>query len=370
MIAFQTKMLLRMITAHIATFGVDRSICRMMFVMPGRILINEIGLLLDHAFYPGHLKIKVERPLFLIGHPRSGTTFLHRLLHQTREFAAFSFWEILFPSITTRKLFSPVMKRQMQNGTDTIFPKEVGHELTLDAVEEEELLLLQKLNTQFASVVTPLGFADRDFEDLIYSDDQPGAIRQKTVQFLEDCFRRQIFLAGRRQVIANMNYSGMRLRSLLEQFPDARVVYVVRSPYETIPSHMTLHRNMFAHIFGLDRIPTERLQRYFERRYRYDVAFYRYIEEIIAGEILKPSQLLILRYDDIKNDLAGVMARIEAFSGLEFSRELRRLIDNQAEKQSAYTPPHKNLGLEEFGLNRARVGEDLAFIFDKYGFKK
>src|SRR6478672_11027116 len=43
-----------------------------------------VGVLLTHAAfqrYPDHADVPIERPIFLMGLPRTGTTALHRLLH-------------------------------------------------------------------------------------------------------------------------------------------------------------------------------------------------------------------------------------------------------------------------------------------------
>ena len=49
-----------------------------------RQVISAITLGLDHVFYPRHRKQAIDRPIFIIGNPRSGTTFLHRLLTRSR----------------------------------------------------------------------------------------------------------------------------------------------------------------------------------------------------------------------------------------------------------------------------------------------
>ncbi|HEY4794368.1 MAG TPA: sulfotransferase, partial [Mycobacterium sp.] len=66
--------------------------------------ISAITLGLDHVFYPSHRKQPIDRPIFIIGNPRSGTTFLHRLLLGAGDMAALELWEMLFPAITARKL--------------------------------------------------------------------------------------------------------------------------------------------------------------------------------------------------------------------------------------------------------------------------
>ena len=69
-------------------------------------IIYHLFLLLDEILFPGYRKTKVEKPVFIIGNPRSGTTFLHRIMDKDKQnFTSFQVWELIFaPSITQRKL--------------------------------------------------------------------------------------------------------------------------------------------------------------------------------------------------------------------------------------------------------------------------
>ena len=66
--------------------------------------INGAGLLLDYLLFPDFRRVRVREPLFVVGVPRSGTTFLHRLLAGDCErFTTTALWELIFaPSITQR----------------------------------------------------------------------------------------------------------------------------------------------------------------------------------------------------------------------------------------------------------------------------
>ena len=60
---------------------------------------------LDHVVYPGFKKRKLDRPIFILGNPRSGTTFVHRFLLNSQRLCAFELWEMLLPAITARRMF-------------------------------------------------------------------------------------------------------------------------------------------------------------------------------------------------------------------------------------------------------------------------
>ena len=70
-------------------------------------IITWTCLFLDEIFFPGYRNIIVDKPLFVLGYPRGGTTFLHRLINSDDErFTSFKLWEILLaPSIIQKKFF-------------------------------------------------------------------------------------------------------------------------------------------------------------------------------------------------------------------------------------------------------------------------
>jgi len=69
-------------------------------------LIVWTGFILDEIFFPKFHDIKINQPIFIIGNPRSGTTFLQRLMaRDTVNFLSMRTWEILgSPSIISRRL--------------------------------------------------------------------------------------------------------------------------------------------------------------------------------------------------------------------------------------------------------------------------
>ncbi|MBV8862130.1 MAG: sulfotransferase, partial [Mycobacterium sp.] len=93
------------------TFGLWLRPLGAFLLLQTRQAVSATTLGLDHLFYPSHRKQPIDRPIFIIGNPRSGTTFLHRLLVGAGGMAAFELWEMLFPAITARKLLGRVVPR-------------------------------------------------------------------------------------------------------------------------------------------------------------------------------------------------------------------------------------------------------------------
>jgi hypothetical protein len=343
-------------------------------------------MFLDNIFFPKYRHVKIEKPVFIIAHPRSATTFLHTILTQTEDFLVFKNWEFDNPSLTIRKflqhskrlqfLFSLIfdfrstpelLKRAIKKKKGKIGGTVQSHERKLQAIaQEEEILFLHTLDTQFLSLITPIGFVEKGYPELCLNDEQPH--QEKSVLFLKNCFKRQIYLTGKRQIIAKMNFSLFRIKTLLKFFPDAKIIYIARSPLKTIPSHLSLHRGLLDRYFGLDNIPGDRLQLYYKHRYQYNVLFYKFFDDLMNNNEIPKDQILEITYDSIKNDLWNVIQQIKSFTHVQFGPELEDMLKKQDQEQASYMRKHENLPLEAFGLTEEKIRSDLNFVFKRYGF--
>ena len=244
--------------------------------------------------------------------------------------------------------------QQQEKDSDTIAP-------------EEELLFINTLDTQVAAVETPVGFNDprTGFPDLCFHDEHPH--EKQSMAFFRGCLKRQIYYQGRKQVVAKMNFSLFRIKSILKMFPDARFVFVLRSPLETMPSHLSAQREALDLTFGLENIEKEFLTNFFENRYRYNVLFYQRLVELLEIGEIPTEQVLVITYEEIRQDLLGVVEKIREFGELQFKHELKKKINNLAARQGAYQRSHTNLPLEAFGLTEEKVRSDCSSFFDLVG---
>lgn len=323
--------------------------------------ITWFSLFLDNFFFPGYRNIKVEKPVFIIGHPRSGTTFVHSLFNQTGETASFKAWHLLFPSLTARLLVAPVVNFLIRRNKTDLIPKEAGHHIALDKSEEEEMLFIHNHDTQFVIITTPLGFLDDEFRELRFHDLQPRDRRIRSAIFLKSLFQRQIYYTGNNQIFAQTHFSTHRIKTLMEVFPDAKFIYIDRSPQETLPSYFSLVNNVIDIIWGLHRFSTDQIKRFFEYRYRASLELYGYFHELCnSGEVDK-ERILIIPYNELKENLIDSFEKIVCFTDISVSPELRAEVEKQDEKQHGYQRAHDVRKLSDFGIDEDRMAKDFAF---------
>jgi omega-hydroxy-beta-dihydromenaquinone-9 sulfotransferase len=364
------KIYYRILVSAYKTFGFSIVFGRWLLLLPVLFLFTPFTLFLDRIFFSNCFKLPVKAPIFIIGNPRSGTTFLHNLLTQTEDFVAFKTWHIIFPSLTARVFLRPIINYLIRNNRTSIVPEHVGHRVILDGIEEEELLFFHKLDTQFVLQLSPLLFDNQDYPELRFHDKQPDARRKSSVTFFKRCLQRQIYYTGRKRVVAQIHYSIHRLKTLKETFPDAKFVYLVRSPLKVIPSHLSLTQNMLAHEWDFNKIPQDKLKQCLQRRYRYDIELYHYFYDLCKSQEVDESYVLILLHKELLSDLYKSFKKIASFIQIEPSTQLLKAVEQQAYDQKKYKRKHKVMKLEEFSLTKECIIEDLSFIFEEYGFDR
>ncbi len=182
-----------------------------------------------------------QPPLFVIGHWRSGTTHLHNLLSLDENFCSPSAFQALFPH---HFLFSQAggivfnliapSKRPMDN---VVFGSAVPH-------EDEFALAAATAVSPYVRVLFPVT-GDPCYTHLDPERLSPDALTRWKEGFI--LFLKKISISeGKRIVLKSPPHLG-RIRTLLELFPDAQFVHIVRDPYLVYASTKKLWRDSFAH---------------------------------------------------------------------------------------------------------------------------
>src|SRR5690606_838506 len=190
--------------------------------------------------------------IFIVANPRSGTTLLHRLMSEDEEnFASFTLGETIFPSVTIQALFqrlARVDERYLGGLLDKaarafdarVFGSrwEDVHRLGLFETEEDETFFSYSLQSPTMMLLVPFPDAIAPLTQL---DMQSREKRELMMDYYEGTLRRLIHRKGRDKRYLDKNvFHTHRIRTVSERFPDARFVYMVRHPYEALPSFLNM----------------------------------------------------------------------------------------------------------------------------------
>mgnify|MGYP006301241345 CR=1 FL=1 len=324
-------------------------------IAPLFFMINRLALHLDPLLFPSLRRIEVERPVFIIAHPRSGTTFLQGLVSLHPEIASFRTWEMFFPSVILRRAVKPLVMLAEALGLSRLQRAAKGHRIELSAVDEEEGLFLHHLDSEMLTYLCPEGVTDPKYRHrflrLGWSDSH---LRREPLAWFKEYLRRHLYLTRTRRVMLNSNPSVFRMRSLLAEFPDARFVFLSRTPLETVPSYFSLLEHTVGH-----RLLTSQREAFYRRKYSWSLQLYRYYERMKRE--VNPERLLVVDFSELTEGAEytlAVLVRIFRFAGLEVSTSTRRLIRSELKKPRGRS--HKNYPLSRFGLSLERIRRDFA----------
>jgi len=332
--------------------------------------ISAITLALDYVFYPSHRKQPIDRPIFIIGNPRSGTTFLHRLLLGAGDMAALELWEMLFPAITARKLLGGIVPRLDKLSPARYHPSDV-HETSLRGVETDDVAwFFRTMDGPFAWAyflawqdTWGSGLSRREFA----IDGVTPREEDRFFKYYESCWRRNLTLKGANRVLAKTSMLTMRLDAVLRRYPDCKLVYVVRDPVEVIPSGMSLLASVLENGYDVwNRTEEEDQRRWLENLYQASCDMLRHFHDAQSAGKIPEHNLCVVRYEDLINDLEPTMERILDFIEVKPTEAFVEEVREQAARQRSYTSQHGH-SPSQFGLTPDRIQADLGFVYDAYG---
>lgn len=262
------------LTAHTFSFKKDslrfptpRRIFSVFFALPFflvLIIINRIFMLLDWVIFPGFRKIEVKKSCFIIGVARSATTYLYNILAKDKEhFTCFKLWEILFaPSIIQKYFLSGLLKSDRFIGNplyklslllDKLFLGKIArlHEISFSNPEEDEMLLIYAFSSMYLSYFYPDVPALN--QHLFFDESIPPKKRKQIMLFYKRCVQRHIYVYDRKEekIFLSKNPAFVsKTATIAETFPEANLLYMLRSPFKTIPSTISLNANVYALFSG------------------------------------------------------------------------------------------------------------------------
>ncbi len=334
-------------------------------------LLHWIGFLLDEILFRGYRKVQVREPLFIVGLPRSGTSFLQRVLaRDTERFTTLRLWELLLaPSVTERRFWLALaaLDRAMGSPFGRLFAwggergfrwMEAIHEVSLSDPEEDYFLLLPAFACFL--LVVPFPYHDAVWQ-LARFDALPKKERDRIMAFYRAGLQRHLYVVGPRRQLLSKNPSFTPfIRSLLGTFPDARILCCVREPEKVVPSLLSSIRTG-AELFGYD-VGEPRIRDRFVEMLEF---FARHALESLSP--LPEEQHAFVPMSTMKKDVEGFVLGVYRRFGWAPGPGFRERLKVEAARGEAFRSRHRYT-LEEFGLSGGEVRERFAPLNRRFGF--
>jgi hypothetical protein len=318
---------------------------------------NSVGAGMELWRYGARIEAaRVEAPLFILGHYRSGTTHLHNLLALDPRFAAPTFFQVLNPHtfLSTERFAASVIDRLMVR-------RRYQDEMALGAgvrSEDEFATCAMTGLSPYMGWCFPgdgvtydryLTFRNAHASEVArWGDALTTFLKKVTVRY------------GRPLVLKSPPHTA-RIRLLLGLFPDARFVHICRDPYvvfrstrHTIRAAQPLYNLREGPIQDIDgriiAVYTQMYDAYFEER-----------GEIPEGGLCEVS------YEELEREPLGVIGSIYESLGLSGFEDVRPRLEGYLATIAGYRKNRHNELPEDL---RRRIAHDRGRSFEEWGYER
>lgn len=243
-------------------------------------------------------------PVFILGHWRSGTTHLLNLLSQDLGFGFLDGFQAIAPGfcLIGRGGIKNVLKRIVEPRNRTRPMDRIP--FSLDAPQEEELALANTTVHSFShAFVLPKKAAWFFDRYVLFDGITERAKAEWTKEYVQLLWKVSMAAGGKRLLLKNVTNT-TRIPELLELFPDAKFVYIHRSPYDVYASTVHLHDRLMS-ICQLQQVSDAKVKENV-------LSFYeRFMRKYLSDRSRIPEGNLVeIRYDDLVQSPMDVLREI------------------------------------------------------------
>jgi len=303
-------------------------------------------------------RTRLERPpIFVVGHPRTGTTHLHNLICQDQRFGCATMFHC---GATEMFLGLPSAVRTfMQRMVPETRPMD-NVRMGLDEPQEEEMAMARVSRLSFNHGLHFPSKMREVFERSVTFD--AGSPRDEAHWKADyHWFLRRVNIDQQgRQLCLKSPPNMARIRPLLDLFPESRFIHIYRNPYVMYASVQALWRKV---------LPMLALQKYDPDAVEANLVYFyqRMIQRFYEDLALIPEgQVTEVRFEDLETDPLGEVERVYADIRIDGFDEARPSIEKYVQSLAGY---RKNRYMFDSSVLE-RVEDQWGFALERWNYER
>jgi hypothetical protein len=296
-----------------------------------------------------------EQPIFIIGHWRTGTTYLHELLVLDKRHTFPNTYECFEPNHFL--LTEWVMTHWMSFLMPTRRPMD-NVQAGWDRPQEDEFALC--MLGQPSPYLT-IAFPNRppQFPEYLDLEGMPPRTLASWKQVFVGYLKTLTYKKRKRLILKSPPHT-CRIRVLLELFPEARFIHIMRDPYVVFPSTLNLWKSLYRSQ-GMQRPNFAGLEEHILS------TFSRLYDKLEEGrKLVLPSKFFEMKYEDLVRDPVGQMESLYRHLGLGNFEEYRERLEGYLAENSGYMTNRYDLSPEVRDKITSRWGK----VIRQYGYRE
>ena len=299
-----------------------------------------------------------QPPVFVIGHWRSGTTYLHNLLCRDPAFGYITTYQGVFPNnMKSQWLFKSFMKWKMpKHRPGDQMPLEV------DLPQEEEFALTNMTHMTFYHFFHMPSANDMLYENYVRGLQRDGAKAMKNRRLFIKKYRellvKAVYNTGCERLVIKNPVNTAKIKLLLEMFPDARFIHIYRNPVITYLSTRRFFKGLIPTI-SLEGYNQDYIDKLIIRNYKNLMHDFFEMKKLIPKE-----HLYELKYEDFEKDPYRYLKEIYDKLGLGSWEQAKDNFKAYIESQVAYKKSTNRISKRELEM----VLKEWAFTMKKWQY--
>lgn len=266
-------------------------------------------------------------PVFILGHWRSGTTFVHNVFSCDKHFGYNTTYQTVFPNLM---LFGqPFFKKNMSWLMPDKRPTD-NMELKVDLPQEEEFALANMMPyTYYNFWFLPRYTMEYCDKYLLFDD-----ITEEERAVFKETFLKLIKISlwntkGSQFLSKNPPHTG-RIKTLVEMFPNAKFIYLVRNPYTVFESTRSFFTNTIKPL-RLQHITDEQIEKNIVQVY--SKLFHKYEKE---KHLIPQGNLMEVKFEDFEANAFELTEHIYKALSIPGFPAARAGIEKYLDKKKGY----------------------------------
>lgn len=301
--------------------------------------------------------IELPPPIFIIGHWRSGTTFLHYLMGNDPNLAYVSTMETLAPNVfLTNESF---LHTYMRERLPTKRPMD-NLEMHADLPYEDEYAIANVNPYSFYhGWYFPKNITDY-FQKYVLFENVDKKIIDEWGKDYVYFLKKIAYKKPAKRILLKSLVNTAKIKHLLDLFPDAQFIHIHRNPYDVYKSTWKLYNSILP-LFSFQQIKYEVLDQAILQIYK-DI-YHRYFVE---KSLVPRGNLYEIEYETFVKDPLDNLKKLYDYLGLNGFVEAKPYFKK-------YIEFHKNYKKDKYAISKTdkeKVLKNWGFAFDSFGYSK
>lgn len=296
-------------------------------------------------------------PVFILGHWRSGTTFVHNVLALDKHFGYTTTYQTVFPHIMlfAQSFFKKTMSWLMPDKRPTD-----NMELNVDQPQEEEFALSNMMPyTYYNFWYFPKRMMEYCDKYLLF-DKATEEEKEVFMEMFVKMMKISLWNTKGTQFLTKNPPHTSRVEEILKVFPNAKFIYLMRNPYTVFESTRSFFSNTIRPL-KLQNISDEEMESNILEIYK---KLYHKYEE--TKGLIPEGNLIEIKFEDFETDALNQTKKIYETLNLPGFEEAEADITAYLEKKKGY----KKNAYQYEPRTVELVEKHWGFALDQWGYRK